>query len=211
MPIRQSLVVRPSSYDGGTPYIDAKGGGDLAPNFPPSSLTPFSTLHEPPLASIDEKKKKVLHHSKSFINMFSLHFAILILSSFLILSTLCVPQGVTEIIRPPGASPPGCIDSYLGAFSIQDVDHSGPGTETACSQPDSLRVVLDKGLLVDHLGRIGSIVANRQFQFDGPPAQAGAIYTGGWSLCPDNLIALGPQKLFYACPSGDCKLPENFK
>jgi len=143
--------------------------------------------------------------------MFSLHFAILILSSFLILSTLCVPQGVTEIIRPPGASPPGCIDSYLGAFSIQDVDHSGPGTETACSQPDSLRVVLDKGLLVDHLGRIGSIVANRQFQFDGPPAQAGAIYTGGWSLCPDNLIALGPQKLFYACPSGDCKLPENFK
>lgn len=143
--------------------------------------------------------------------MFPLHFAILILPSLLILSTLCVPQGVTEIIRPPGASPPGCVDSYPGPFSIQDVDHTTSGTETECFQPGTLKVILNKGLLVDHLGRIGSIVANRQFQFDGPPAQAGAIYTGGWSLCPDNLIALGPQKLFYACPSGDCKLPENFK
>ena len=143
--------------------------------------------------------------------MFSLRFAILIIPSLLISSTLCVPQGVTEIIRPPGTSPPGCIDSYPGTFGFQPADHPTPVVETQCIQPRSLKMSLQNGLLVDHLDRIGSIVDNRQFQFDGPPAQAGAIYTGGWSLCPDNSIALGPQKQFYACASGSCKLPENFK
>lgn len=64
---------------------------------------------------------------------------------------------------------------------------------------------LANGVLIDSLGRIGSIVANRQFQFDGPPAQAGAIYTGGWSVCPDGLLALGSSKTFYQCDSGDCE------
>ncbi|PWW73611.1 hypothetical protein C7212DRAFT_331522 [Tuber magnatum] len=135
--------------------------------------------------------------------MLSLGLAILVIPSLLIPSTLCVPQGVTAIIRPPGASPPGCVDSYAGAFGFQPTDHPSPVVETQCFQQNSLKMFLNKGLLVDHLGRIGSIVANRQFQFDGPPAQAGAVYTGGWSVCPDNLIALGPQKQFYACASGD--------
>lgn len=64
---------------------------------------------------------------------------------------------------------------------------------------------LNNHVLTDSLGRIGSIVANRQFQFDGPPAQAGAIYTGGWSVCADGVLALGSSKQFYQCDSGDCE------
>ena len=143
--------------------------------------------------------------------MFSLRLVILIISSLLIPATLGLPQGVTEKIRPPGTSPPGCIDSYPDTFSFQFVDYPTPGIETQCRHERSLEMFLQNGILIDHLGRIGSIVANRQFQFDGPPAQAGAIYTAGWSLCPDNLLALGPQRQFYTCPCDDCKLPENFK
>jgi hypothetical protein len=66
-------------------------------------------------------------------------------------------------------------------------------------------MTLRNGVLFDKEGKIGSIVANRQFQFDGPPAQAGAIYTGGWSVCDDNLLALGPSKNFFKCLSGTCK------
>jgi hypothetical protein len=66
-------------------------------------------------------------------------------------------------------------------------------------------MALKNGVLLDKQGKIGSIVANRQFQFDGPPAQAGAVYTGGWSVCDDNLLALGPSKNFFMCLSGTCK------
>ena len=143
--------------------------------------------------------------------MFSLRFAILIIPSLLILSMLCVAQGVMETIRPLENSPPGCVDSYPEIIGFQATDHPISVVETHCILPRSLRMFLKNGVLTDHLGRIGSIVANRQFQFDGPPAQAGAIFTAGWSLCPDNLIALGADKQFYACVSGNCKLPQNFK
>ena len=59
------------------------------------------------------------------------------------------------------------------------------------------------GVLTDIKGRIGSIVANRQFQFDGPPPQAGAIYAGGWSITPEGNLALGNDDVFYQCLSGD--------
>ena len=181
---------------------------DTLSSFPSSSLLPlFSTFHQPPLRNW----QKLLFNSKYFINMFSLRFVILIVSSLLIPSTLCVSQGVTENIRPPGTSPPGCIDSYPDTIGVQFVDYPTPGVETQCIHERSLRMLLENGLLTDHLGRIGSIAANRKFQFDGPPAKAGAIYTAGWSLCSDNLLALGPQRQFYACASGDCKLPKNFK
>ncbi|RPA92620.1 hypothetical protein L873DRAFT_1709088 [Choiromyces venosus 120613-1] len=135
----------------------------------------------------------------------SLHFTplLLLIPLLLLPKARCIPQGVTAIIKPSGSSPPGCVDTYPGPFGFQPVDHPSPTTETQCIQPTSLKMLLNKGLLVDHLGRIGSIVANRQFQFDGPPAQAGAIYTGGWSLCSDGLIALGPSKQFFACKSSD--------
>ena len=62
---------------------------------------------------------------------------------------------------------------------------------------------LKGGVLTDGKGRIGSIVANRQFQFDGPPPQAGAIYAAGWSLTSEGNLAIGDQDVFYQCLSGD--------
>ncbi|CCK69223.1 uncharacterized protein KNAG_0C01100 [Huiozyma naganishii CBS 8797] len=72
-----------------------------------------------------------------------------------------------------------------------------------CNSDSTLKMTLKKGELVDSKGRIGSIVANRQFQFDGPPPQAGAIYAAGWSITPAGNLALGDQDVFYQCLSGD--------
>lgn len=81
-----------------------------------------------------------------------------------------------------------------------------PSMPTLCDAPNVLSVMLRNGVLTDRQGRIGAIVSNRQFQFDGPPAQAGSIYTAGFSLClKDQILALGSQKVFFRCASGDCK------
>jgi len=55
--------------------------------------------------------------------------------------------------------------------------------------------------LTDAQSRIGYIADNYQFQFDGPP-QAGAIYTGGFSVCGNGSLALGGSAVFYQCLSG---------
>ncbi|KAH3678485.1 hypothetical protein WICMUC_001502 [Wickerhamomyces mucosus] len=72
----------------------------------------------------------------------------------------------------------------------------------SCKTDESLALVLNDSVLTDAKGRIGSIVANRQFQFDGPPPQAGAIYAAGWSITEDGYLALGNQTDFYQCLSG---------
>ncbi|ODV79686.1 uncharacterized protein CANTADRAFT_28040, partial [Suhomyces tanzawaensis NRRL Y-17324] len=97
-----------------------------------------------------------------------------------------------------------------------------------CVDADALTVTLKNGVLHDSKGRVGAIVANRQFQFDGPPPQAGSIYAAGWSLVPSSYkedsttkqqaddaskpkradseglkLALGKQTTFYKCLSGD--------
>ncbi|GME95868.1 unnamed protein product [Ambrosiozyma monospora] len=54
---------------------------------------------------------------------------------------------------------------------------------SVCSSSEgAVLVTLKDGILTDSAGRIGSIVANQQFQFDGPPPQAGYIYASGWSF-----------------------------
>ena len=73
----------------------------------------------------------------------------------------------------------------------------------SCKVPGTLQLHLEDGILYDERGRIGSIVANHQFQFDGPPPQAGAIYAKGWSITPTGFLALGDSDLFYQCLSGD--------
>ena len=65
--------------------------------------------------------------------------------------------------------------------------------------------------LLDAQGRTGYIAANYQFQFD-KPAQTGAIYTSGFSVCTNSsatrgdssvkLLALGGTTTFYQCLSG---------
>ncbi|CCH40978.1 hypothetical protein BN7_515 [Wickerhamomyces ciferrii] len=73
----------------------------------------------------------------------------------------------------------------------------------SCKADGSLALELKGGVLTDSAGRLGSIVANRQFQFDGPPPQAGAIYAGGWSITEEGVLALGDSDKFYQCLSGN--------
>ncbi|CCD22257.1 beta-1,3-glucan linked protein NDAI_0A00990 [Naumovozyma dairenensis CBS 421] len=82
-------------------------------------------------------------------------------------------------------------------------DASDPVTGETCKTSGTLQMNLKSGILTDGKGRIGSIVANRQFQFDGPPPQAGAIYAAGWSLTPEGNLAIGDNDIFYQCLSGN--------
>ncbi|KAA8901854.1 hypothetical protein FN846DRAFT_780903 [Sphaerosporella brunnea] len=117
------------------------------------------------------------------------------------------PQGVYDIIAPEGGIPAGCTNTVPYSFGITTHDGAPPARGAPlgeiCEHQIGMTMKLNSGILLDGQGRIGSIVANRQFQFDGPPAQHGAIYTGGWSVCDDNTLALGPSKQFYKCLSGD--------
>ncbi|QID86300.1 cik1 suppressing- protein [Saccharomyces pastorianus] len=74
---------------------------------------------------------------------------------------------------------------------------------SSCNNDGTLEVTLKGGVLTDNKGRIGSIVANRQFQFDGPTPQAGAIYAAGWSITSEGNLALGDDDVFYQCLSGN--------
>ncbi|EHN01500.1 Cis3p [Saccharomyces cerevisiae x Saccharomyces kudriavzevii VIN7] len=74
---------------------------------------------------------------------------------------------------------------------------------SSCSDDGTLRVTLKDGVLTDSKNRIGSIVSNRQFQFDGPTPQAGAIYAAGWSITTEGNLALGNDDVFYQCLSGN--------
>ena len=94
-------------------------------------------------------------------------------------------------------SPSSSISSVCTATSTFSPD------EVSCSNEGTLKLVLKEGILRDEKGRIGSIVANRQFQFDGPTPQAGAIYAAGWEITPDGNLALGNNDIFYQCLSGD--------
>ncbi|ODV89889.1 hypothetical protein CANCADRAFT_20614, partial [Tortispora caseinolytica NRRL Y-17796] len=76
----------------------------------------------------------------------------------------------------------------------------GDGLYT-CDGEGVLSMTLKDGILTDSHGRIGSIVANRQFQFDGPP-QAGCIYAKGWSIQTNGTLTLGDNSVFYKCRSG---------
>ncbi|CCC68908.1 hypothetical protein NCAS_0B08240 [Naumovozyma castellii] len=86
---------------------------------------------------------------------------------------------------------------------VQNKDSTDPVKGVSCKASGTLQMNLKGGILTDGKGRIGSIVANRQFQFDGPPPQAGAIYAAGWSLTPEGNLAIGDQDTFYQCLSGN--------
>ncbi len=83
------------------------------------------------------------------------------------------------------------------------VNAKDPVRAESCKVDGTLEMNLKGGILTDGKGRIGSIVANRQFQFDGPPPQAGAIFAAGWSLTPEGNLALGDNDVFYQCLSGN--------
>ncbi|CUS14258.1 unnamed protein product [Tuber aestivum] len=127
-----------------------------------------------------------------------------------------------QIQAPCAAYPGAAADAVRVVTQIDDGQIQAPGAaETVTQIADGqvqgpqkhstlktrqngypLQVTLKDGVLTDILGRIGYIADNRQLQFDAPP-QAGAIYTGGFSACPDGTLALGSSNVFYACGSSD--------
>lgn len=107
------------------------------------------------------------------------------------------------------STPAGCSTSYNGQFQITIVNGSSVitkrelQTRSTCGQEGLLTATLADGVLTDTQGRIGNIVANRQFQFDPAPGQAGAIYTSGFSVCSNGSLAIAGSTIFYSCKSGD--------
>jgi hypothetical protein len=87
---------------------------------------------------------------------------------------------------------PSCPDASHQKFSLTSTQQAADG---------ALICNLHNGVLRDANGRTGSVVANRQFQFDGPP-QAGAIYTGGFSICKNGSMAIGGTTQWWQCSSG---------
>ncbi|KAI1134221.1 hypothetical protein F5Y05DRAFT_240137 [Hypoxylon sp. FL0543] len=122
--------------------------------------------------------------------------------------TLAAPQGVTDQLTPTGAAPAGCTGSFDGKFEITVAEVtekrsiSQPEKRAECGSDGVLVSTLKDGTILDAKDRTGYIASNFQFQFDAP-AQAGALYTGGFSLCEGNILALGDNKTFYRCLSGD--------
>lgn len=101
-------------------------------------------------------------------------------------------------LAPTGSAPAGCSKDFNGAFELSVFKIS----KRELVARDALTVKLANGALTDAQGRVGSIVANYQFQFDPAPGQAGAIYTSGFSACQNGSLALGSSTVFYQCLSG---------
>ncbi|KAF4552768.1 Cell wall mannoprotein CIS3-like protein [Elsinoe fawcettii] len=119
----------------------------------------------------------------------------------LIAGVVAAPQAVTSAVAPKEETPAGCSTNYNGVFqvTVQPVSSKKRSLEKRQSVP--LEITLKDGVLTDAQKRTGYIASNNQFQFDGP-AQAGAIYTAGWSVCQNGSLALGNSAVFYQCLSG---------
>ncbi|KAG5923848.1 hypothetical protein E4U42_004818 [Claviceps africana] len=124
-------------------------------------------------------------------------------ATFLGLATSAVAD--IGLLKPDVSTPDGCKASVDGRFqvSVYSLGNSKRGLEKrACGGEGTLVMTLKDSVLKDSHDRTGAIVANRQFQFDGPP-QAGSIFTGGFSVCNNGSLALGGSTVFYRCLSGD--------
>lgn len=97
-----------------------------------------------------------------------------------------------------------CLSTFVFlANQMQGQPNTRPAPKmVACNGEGVLALTLQDGILLDNQGRTGYIASNFQFQFD-KPAQAGAIYTSGWSVCGNGSLALGGSTTFYQCLSGN--------
>ncbi|KAF2681411.1 hypothetical protein K458DRAFT_444654 [Lentithecium fluviatile CBS 122367] len=113
-------------------------------------------------------------------------------------------QAVEIGIEPDEPAPEGCDDTSKSNFTIgyQSLSTMRKRESALEAGNSALECSLKDGVLYDPRSWIGSIVANHQFQFDGPP-QAGAIYTGGFSVCENGSLALGSSTRWWKCGSGD--------
>ncbi|TDZ16562.1 Cell wall mannoprotein CIS3 [Colletotrichum orbiculare MAFF 240422] len=159
--------------------------------------------------STEGRNKALAHHAPLIATLSSIHqttvnmnvFNILICAFGFLAMAMAMPQGAVGGALISAAD--GCETSYDGKFSITIVDLGKRSLETrsTCGQKGALEVTLKDGVLVDSLDRIGSVVANHQFQFDGPP-QANALAVSGFSVCGNGSLALNGSTVFYQCKSG---------
>jgi len=122
--------------------------------------------------------------------------------SVIALGLAAVAQGAPQVVK---RAPDGCNPSYDGEFEIAIGKKSAKRSniEKRCGSDDgALTLTLQDGVLKDSQGRTGYIASNHQFQFDAP-VQDGALSSDGWSVCGDGSLALGTEKTFYQCLSGD--------
>ncbi|PWW76953.1 hypothetical protein C7212DRAFT_294379 [Tuber magnatum] len=107
--------------------------------------------------------------------------------------------------RYPGGTPPNSrrtLDYQFGIIQLPIGERDGAsGQNTACTDRDTAIISITDGVLKDSRGRTGCIVANRQFLFDYPPLQHDVLFSGGFSVGKNGLLALGENDVFYACPS----------
>lgn len=96
----------------------------------------------------------------------------------------------------------GTTETETTSTSTSTSTYSFGELPESCLTESSLAMTLLDSMLTDSSGRIGAIVSNYQFQFDGPPPQAGSIYAAGWSITEDGYLALGDSDVFYQCLSG---------
>ncbi|KAG0670143.1 hypothetical protein C6P45_002786 [Maudiozyma exigua] len=113
-----------------------------------------------------------------------------------------ITDGQVQATTKTASSAAQQTDGQVNATN-DTVTSSDPVTAVSCKNNGTLAMSLKDSILTDSKGRIGSIVANRQFQFDGPPPQAGAIYAAGWSLTPEGNLAIGNNDVFFQCLSGN--------
>lgn len=106
-------------------------------------------------------------------------------------------------VQASGTAAAQISDGQVQATGTASAEAADEGYPVACLTSSSLAMTLNDSILTDSKGRIGAIVANRQFQFDGPPPQAGSIYAAGWSITSDGYLAIGDNDVFYQCMSGD--------
>ncbi|CAI7177394.1 BEM_collapsed_G0029610.mRNA.1.CDS.1 [Saccharomyces cerevisiae] len=111
-------------------------------------------------------------------------------------------QATTKTTRAASQVSDGQVQATTATSASAAATSTDPVDAVSCKTSGTLEMNLKGGILTDAKGRIGSIVANRQFQFDGPPPQAGAIYAAGWSITPDGNLAIGDNDVFYQCLSG---------
>ncbi|RPA93772.1 hypothetical protein L873DRAFT_1793368 [Choiromyces venosus 120613-1] len=106
--------------------------------------------------------------------------------------------------RYPGGTPPGArrtLDHQFGIIQLPiSARAEATGQSTACADRETANISIVDGVLKDSRGRVGCIVANRQFQFDHPPLQHDLLFSGGFSVQKNGLLALGEDDVFYACP-----------
>ncbi|CUS10309.1 unnamed protein product [Tuber aestivum] len=105
---------------------------------------------------------------------------------------------------PSGTPPDGrrTLDHQFGIIQLPiEARDEASSQSIACIDRDTAIISITDGVLKDSSGRTGCIVANRQFLFDHPPLQHDLLFSGGFSVGKNGLLALGKDDVFYACPS----------